>query len=853
MEKNIHKFILHVVNNLFPLNEYQEGEIKILMDKFKEEADDLNIEITDAELRKYIERFDQLKDSSKVEDKVLRNYPLPKLIKLVTSSAGAEVEEETGPDVIYSENDITVYSGGSEELCQRHRSDVPWCIAKSAFGNYRYSKDRKFPSFYLIKNDSPEYINDRKLAFVAIQVKDTSNESEKYVWTPKDNSPNESKQMSWSELTSAIPWLNSIPNVKNMLKYVPLSTTEKATNIFSKTAISIRQWMSLPFTVKKQYLVVRKEEKDLFNDISKDEFTANYLPKYPQLASFIATTSGILPSTLLLKNLDKFSVNDRKSITANLQQNIYISELSKDTIPFDVKKLLVTLKKWDLDLDERMYITKNGEAIIKLTFTSGDVQVGVFTEKDDYPNIKLNARTSKYLLDYPDIDKIPFNVLIKLTNNEVIDKSFIEKIIVKAQEDPNSAIVVKDVEDGKILLDSNSFTSYKIKDGKISSIPFDSEEVQNILNNETENTGFQDSAVNVAFNKKNISSSIDKDSFLNLLKNTSYNKRTREGQVILVNSESDGNAIFGMSSTAIASSPDSEFAYGGQDWRNYQGTRNSVRPENWKVYFDYLRSKDIGFTDQQLENYANRNFYQDSVKKFIAANPPMATNSTYLPVVIEDQYVLLNKQNPQDSKRIGKNKLIRASISPAVARGILGGAAPATPTVTTPRAPRAQAAPVAPAAGANAAVDNIINDAGLTNGFNSLPTSIKGRIRGGTRTTYNRRNAAVDAIGTVQTLIQNGSCKFYIIRLNSGTIIGFVTQNLPLQIYHAIVTTTRAYSVPRVGELSNVIRTNNLSEGTKTVLRVHAAAYPKETNEIKKILQKLKIEKNETRRIKKTY
>ena len=67
------------------------------------------------------------------------------------------------------------------------------------------------------------------------------------------------------------------------------------------------------------------------------------------------------------------------------------------------------------------------------------------------------------------------------------------------------------------------------------------------------------------------------------------------------------------------------------------------------------------------------------------------------------------------------------------------------------------------------------------------------------------------------------------------------------------MTTTRAYSVPRVGELSNVIRTNNLSEGTKTVLRVHAAAYPKETNEIKKILQKLKIEKNETRRIKKTY
>ena len=121
MEKNIHKFISHVVNNLFPLYEYSEGEIKKLMDKFREEADDLNIQITDNELKKYIERFDQLKNSPKIEDKVLRNWPLPKLIKLVTSSEGAEADEETGPDVIYSGNGITVYSGGSEDLCRRHR------------------------------------------------------------------------------------------------------------------------------------------------------------------------------------------------------------------------------------------------------------------------------------------------------------------------------------------------------------------------------------------------------------------------------------------------------------------------------------------------------------------------------------------------------------------------------------------------------------------------------------------------------------------------------------------------------------------------------------------------------------
>jgi len=47
IEKNIHKFITHVVNNLFPLNErrYAPEEIALFKNKFKIEADDLNIDI----------------------------------------------------------------------------------------------------------------------------------------------------------------------------------------------------------------------------------------------------------------------------------------------------------------------------------------------------------------------------------------------------------------------------------------------------------------------------------------------------------------------------------------------------------------------------------------------------------------------------------------------------------------------------------------------------------------------------------------------------------------------------------------------------------------------------------------
>ena len=568
MEKNIHKFITHVVNNLFPLNErrYTPEEIALFKNKFKIEADDLNIDINDTQLDKYIEAFDTLyKDKQSPEKRNLRYWSLNDLIRLVSSSKGADVKDkEVGPDVLYSENGITVYSGETEELCQRHRFDVKWCITNSAFLRYRLSG----VSFYLIKNNTDKYKDDEKLAFVAIQVRNTTNEKEKYIWTPKDNDPNESPKMGWSKLTSDIPWLTQIPNIKNILEYIPFNSTEQVKK-FKDNEITIREWSNLPFEIKKQYLVIRKELKILFEDITIDEFVSKYLPKYPQIATFVATNAGVIEPKILVKNLDKFSNNDRKSIIENLRESFRTDELSKDFFPFDVKLLLTKLKKWNLGSDERIYITKNNEAIIRLRFTSGDVQMGIFTAEDEYPNVKLNTRTSKYLLDYPEIDKIPFNTLIKLTNDEAIDKNFIEKVIVKAEEDPNSAIVVKNVEDGKILLDSNSFTSYKIKDGKISSIPFNDEEVQKVLNTETENTGFQESAVNIVFQQTDISPSIDKDAFINILKNTPYDKRTKDGSVILIDDNPESaSPIFAMP-TEIPLYIKTGFSYGDGTWNKY--------------------------------------------------------------------------------------------------------------------------------------------------------------------------------------------------------------------------------------------------------------------------------------------
>lgn len=858
--KNIHSFIIHVANNLFPLNEYSEGEIKKLMDKFKEEADDLNINIDDAKLESYIQRFDQLKNSPKVQEKDLRKYSLSKLIKLVSSSEGADDDrEDTTPDVVYDDENITIWNGSKEDNCVVYGRGERWCITRGSFSNYRYSQDRSFPTFYLAKNGALP--DSDKLSFVAIQVRDTQDDDKKYVYTNRQNSPNESQPMSFSTLMNEVSWLREVPNIKNVLKYIPLSSSEKATQVYGKSGgeISIRRWVELPFPAKKQYLVARKTRKILFSDISNDEFVSQYLPQYPQLATFIAVTPGVLDSILLLKHLDKFSNNDRKSITANLHNSIELEELSRENISFPVKKLLVALNKWDLKSNERLYTTKDGNAIVKLTF-GDDVKAGIYTAEDDYPNIKLNARTSKYLTEYPELDKIPFNNLLKLAFNDVVSKEFINTVLTKAQEDSNSAIIVKDTDTGKLILDSNSFTSYKLEGNKISQVPFDSEEVQNILTGEEENSGFQESAVNIVLSgEERLPPQIDKDAFYRILNSTPYANRTRYEEVILVNPEN--NKMFSMPVNPTTTPTDGlNLMYGGSnnDWRQRANRYNSsLNLNDWRIYFDYLRNQNRSYTSEQLITLIN-NINTESAKNVIDANPPMADNSRIRPAVIDGKYVLINTQDPRNSQTLGRRgNLIRASIPPNVAARALGGQAaaaePATPVggrrgrpTGVPAAVGAGervAAPIAPAAAgeANNEAINAIQNAGLITGFNTLPTSIRTRIQEGTIAPYIRRNASLDAIGRVIGVIAAGPSRFYIVRMPSGRVIGFATMQPDAR--HYIVTSNASYRVPRVSQLAASLQANNINESLKTLIRLHSVAMPEEAKQMKEILLNLKNKK----------
>lgn len=859
---NIYKFIIHIVYNLFPLNEYSEGEMRNLMAKFKEEADDLNIQVSDEQLKSYINRFDALKNSPKITEKDLRKYSLSQLIKLVSKSAGAEAPEEIDitPDVVYNnDNDtIVIYNGSKEGNCINFGRGEQWCITRGSYGNYRYSKDRGYPTFYLAKNTNLP--DSDKLSFVAIQVRDTPDESKRYVYTNRVNSPYESDPMDFSKLLSEVPWLREIPNIKNILKYIPLSTSEKATQLYTSNPISVREWSQLPFETKKQYLVVRKG-KNLFSDISNGEFVSKYLPEYPQLATFISINSGIIDNEILLKYLGIFSNQDRKSIIANMRDLVSIpTYLTRDTFSFDVKKLLVKLNKWDLKADQRIYVTKDDKAIVLINDVDSDIKVGVYTEDADYPNIKLNKRTSRFLTDYPELDKIPFKTLIKLVSSEALDKSLLDKVIEKSKEDPDSGFIVKDVEDGQILIDTNSFTSFKIKDDKVSPIPFTSEEVQNVLNSETSNTSLQSSALNL-LKSNEISKLIEKETFQDLISSIPVSQRKidmdgTQKTVIVVPNKSilivDNEPLTVGRATGFSIAPSNS------SWRTKQTRYYFLDEEDvLRAYFEFLRGENIGYDDRSLLALLNSSWRGQDKKNIIGSNPPMTDNSIYKPLVVDDNYLLLNKNDSRQSKVVSSRtgKLINANVPPRVAAQYLGTpvAAQQQPAGEAPRRrgrpARGTAQPAAaPAQGeANRDIVAYLDANGLINGINSLPTNVKNRfLINGVVTSIRddrgvtRRNNALRGRGRVMGVISAGQSKLYIIRLNSGTTIGSIATQPDGQ--HFIITSNSSFRIPNAAAFMDQLQARNLSENAKAIVALHAEARPQDIEEIKYLLKNKKHE-----------
>ena len=855
--KNIYKLIEHLVNNWQSnLSEALAPRIKQqLIDKFKQEADDFNIEVTDKQLSDYIDFFDsKLKNNPNIKEKDLNKYSLQSLIKLVSSYKGStfdKEEEDTTPDMVYNDNGITIWNGAKQDNCvtygasQKTPGGSRWCITQpggSMWANYRYGG--KNPTFYLAKNNNLPDTD--KLSFVAIQVLNNG----EYAFTNRNNSPGREGDFTWEQLLARVPWLSTIPNLKNILKYIPLTSSEKIANVYRDKSIPVGEWLKMPFSTKEQYLVIKKGANKIFSDITNQTFVNKVLSKVPQIAEMIAKNYGYISLDLLLQEFDSFTPQLQKSIIANASRFTKVNSdvIESDAYPWSSKKAIIKGNLLQISENERYYITKDDTAIVRLKFSGDDVKMGIFTENENYPNVMVNERTGKVLADYPDLNKLPFELILNLISDNVLPKDTLDKIIKKAKTDPNSAIIIKDTDEGQILLDSNAFKAYKYEDNKFKPIPFEDDSVQSVLTSEEGNNGFQDGVVRLLSQFTSIST-VPIPNIIPILNSTPYNKRTivqDDNSYVFITIPETNNIQAWKSDEPLQNN------YPEKAWSNTGRFTGSTGADlnSWKAFFKYLRDQNLAYnTDQLLGKF--RNTYYTG-EKFAKANPPLTEDNLYKLVEYEGIVYFVNKTNPKESKKVSPSsgKLIKASIAPNLAARMLGVEPPARPAAAAGRRGRAagaarQQAPAAPAQGGGQDVTNLLTQAGLTTGFNALPTGVRNRISNGTVTPVNndrgatRRNGALGARGRVTGVITAGQSKFYIIRLANGTMIGSVAMQPDAR--HYIVTTQTAFPIPNANALINALQQRNLAEDMKApIIHMHAVTRPQELEEIKYLLQTLK-------------
>ena len=844
--KNIYKLIEHLVNNWQNnLSEALAPRVKQqLVDKFKQEADDYNIEVTDKQLSDYIDFFDtRLKNNPKVTEKDLNKYSLQSLIKLVSSYKGSteeEPEEDITPDVVYNENGLIIYNGSNEANCLNFGKGEKWCITRGSFATYRYDSNRKNPTFYLVK-DTNLPNDDRKSFFVVVVGSDNT-----YKVSDRSNNDVGGRQSEWDRWE---PWsfveqnFPSVRGLQSVFRYIPISKSEKLSQVYKNEAITVGEWLKAPYSFKEQYLVVRKGNQ-LFSDINNQNFVAKVLPKLPQIAEMIAENYGYIDILTLLQEFDSFVPKYQKSIIANASRFTKVNSniIESDVYPWSAKKAIVKGNLLQIPEDERYYITKDDNAIVKLKFNQGEVKMGIFKENESYPNIKINERTGKYLAEYPELDKLPFETTVKLVSDNILPKDTLNKIIEKAKTDPNSAIIIKNTDEGQILLDSNTFKAYKYEDGKFKSIPFDDDSVQSILTSEEGNNNFQDGVVRLLSQFDNITN-VPISNIVPILNSTPYNKRTvaHDGgsYVFIVIPETNNIQAWGSNEPLRNPHPANTWSDTGRIAGSSRADLNS-----WKAFFEYLRSQNLAYDTNQLLSKLSTSYYTG--EKFAKADPPLTEDNLYKIVEYEGVVYLVNKTNSRESKKISpqSNKVIKANIPPNLAARMLGVEPPARPAAAAGRRGRTagttrQTEPTAaPAQGGGQDTIDLLTQARLTTGFDALPTGVRNRLINGSVTPVNtdrgatRRNGALGTRGRVTGVITAGQSKFYIIRLASGTMIGSVAMQPDAR--HYIVTTQTAFPIPNANALISALQQRNLAEEMRAPLvHLHALASPQDLEEIK--------------------
>ena len=863
---NIHTLIEYIVNNWPSLNEAMNPkEVQFLTQKFKDEANDFNITISDEDIKNAINTFDtKFKQDPNVTEKDLRKYSLTQLLKLISAKPGFEKDKaerkiETTPDMVYNEDGIAIYSGDVEDKCIKYGAGERWCITRGSYGNYRFDPQRGYPVFYLVKNTNlPD--ND-PLSFVAIQVRNNG----QYVYTNRLNNPHESKEMSFDGLLDEVPYLNSIEDIKSILKYIPPNIKEKSKERRFKDGISFNEWSNdLDFDDKKLYLSIRgpivtneseyRNPGQLFKNLSTEAFVTKVLPKYDKLTEWLFQNPWIFNFDILLNNIELFKPKYQNSLLIKVNSpghpiNVIGKDILNKKFDFNISKILVSTNKIPNDRDNNFYVTENGNAIVNIGYDRTGIEVDVVTEDETYRDIKLSKRTQKYLFDYPGIVNIPLDSLARAIQVNNLDSDKITDVIEAARKSNDTSKKIIKVGNTEVLFDTsgNLLKTYQIENNSIKPVDDNNEDVikatNQFIEDASSNEEIQSNLVTSILNKRPMFN--DKIS-LKVLENTPKDKLIRglEG-------------IVPYNNTLYSFVLPEQFEFKGYKSVNGRMTDTplSNNPEMGAAYGEFLKNNNIELTNAMITNLFERNRwrtpYPSKVVLASAPNLPYAEGSTYRLTVNDGKLYIINTANPAESFRISEKtgrllsaRAPRTGITRPTPAQLGAGERVPAPIAGAPRRGR-------PVGGANRPTEGNISDdltttltnSNLLDSFNQLPTSIRSRFfgdstRGNLRNDrgVSRRDNLLGNLGHVDYVRIVGSSAIYGIQLESGNIVASIVSQPGNS--HWLLTQNGAFQLDSPANLVAALRQRNLTEMRDYIVNEYTERNPNQVNELKSTIKK---------------
>ena len=853
------------MNNKFILKEYSEGELKSIFQKFKDEADDFNIDITDDALMSAIKTFDtQFKGNPNVQEKEIKKYTLTQLLKLVSSTPGFKKDKEerkieTTPDVVYNEDGIVIYSGDVEDKCIKYGAGERWCITRGSFGNYRFDPQRGYPIFYLVKNTNlPD--ND-PLSFVAIQVRNNG----EYVYTDRLNNPHESEEMYFNQLLDEVPYLNSIDNIRNILKYIPPNIKEKSKEDKFKNGILFNEWSNdLDFNDKKLYLSIRgpivtqenqyRNQGQLFTNLSTESFVTKVLPKYDRLTEWLFQNPWIMNFNILLNNIELFKPKYQNSLLIKVNSpghptNVTGKDILNKKFSFELSKLLVKTNKIANDENYNLYVTEDGRAIVNIQYDRSGIGVDVITEDETYKNIKLSKRTQKYLFDYPGIANLPLSSLARTIQINNLDKDRITDVIEIARNSNDTSKKIIKVGNSEILFDTsgNKLKTYQIENNSIEPVDNNNEDVikatDKFIEDASSNEEIQNNLVTSIFNGAPMFT--DKILF-EVIKSIPQEKLTRGLKGIVYNNNNLYTFEF----------PE-EFNFTGKKLGNERmiPTNFNASPEMGAAYKEFLNNNNIKLTNSNIRNIFNRNQYNASYNSKIvfasAPDLPYAEDSTYRLTVNDGKIYIINTANPAESFRISEKtgrllsaRAPRTAVTRPTAAQLGAGERVAAPLDGAGRRGR-------PAGGTNRPVEGNISDdltttltnSNLLDSFNQLPVNIRSRffgdsVRGNLRNDrgVSRRDNLLGNLGHVDYVRIVGPSSIYGIQLDSGNIVASIVAQPGNS--HWLLTRDGAFQLDSPANLVAALTQRNLTEIRDYIVNEYVERSPENIDELKNTIKK---------------